>query len=129
MISFNDYKKPNGDIDWAAHEAALVAAGEVCSQCGTYIIRLFGKPSGPTLCGSCKALIEDNDEVSSGSFVRCPACGNQMDACEPELYEDGSHDVTCDECDHEFEVETNISFSFTSPARLEAKPEPEEAKP
>jgi DNA-directed RNA polymerase subunit RPC12/RpoP len=115
----DDYKKPNGDIDWNSYHAAQKASGEVCSQCGNYLV--WGK-GHPDRCGSCKAL-DDSGEVSHHSTIRCPACGHQMEASDHELYEDGAHDVVCGECDHEFEVEVSISFTFTSPARKEEEAE------
>lgn len=31
------------------------------------------------------------------------------------LYEDGDHDVFCEDCGHEFMVTTYVSYSFCSP--------------
>lgn len=59
MISFNDYKKPDGSVDWRAHKAAQLVAGWVCSRCSQYIIWLLGDPSGAKPCNSCKRLGED----------------------------------------------------------------------
>jgi hypothetical protein len=121
MIDFKSFKKPGGNTDWTAYRGAQVAAGEVCQKCHQHIFSFFGIPTaGPRLCGECKALAEDAGEVNSSSYVRCPACGHQMgtNGFDGELHSDGTHDVSCGECDHDFEVTTNVSFSFESPARL-----------
>ena len=117
MIRIDDYKTENGDIDWAACRAAQKAAGATCSRCGRY---LFGAEGSPQECFSCLSL-DKPEEVAHDSTVRCPDCGYTWDVhngdyCE--LFEDGEHNVTCQECDHDFEISTSVSWSFRSPPRL-----------
>jgi len=123
ITSLESFKLANGNYDWTAYRAAQKANGEICTDCGAYTV--WGK-GHPDRCGDCKRL-EEPGETTHHSLIRCPKCGHQMEigSCElGELYEDGSHDVSCQNCDHDFEVSTQISFSFTSPARI-----PEEKKP
>ena len=118
MNRISDHKKEDGSIDWESYRAAEkienqieVNEGKRCSDCGRYIIFAKGYPS---LCGDCKSLRRDSDSVTHNRFVRCPECRETM---EPEdIYEEGSHDIYCEHCDHEFTVITHISFSFKSPA-------------
>ena len=103
--------------DFKAYHNAQVANGEMCSQCGAFLFKNKGRP---TLCGDCYCMENNTEEVDHSEKVRCPNCGNQMEASdEPHLCEDGEHDVWCDECDFEYRVITSISYSFESPARLE----------
>jgi DNA-directed RNA polymerase subunit M/transcription elongation factor TFIIS len=114
-----EHHKKNGEIDWSSYRAAQKANGEICTKCGGYV-SVFGGVGHPDECASCKSLGEP-EEVTHADIIRCPACGHEMkvsDFDSGELYGDGEHDVTCDECDHEFEVSTSVSYSFQSPARL-----------
>lgn len=134
MISFADYKGPDGAVDWKRYNAARqaeiaaeVAAGKWCSRCGHYL--LFAK-GHPDKCFACKAL-DKPSECEHHKFIRCPACGRTFDPSEQDyysLYKDGEHRITCGDCNHQFEISTRTSYTFTSPARLEpaAAPEPEE---
>ena len=50
-------------------------------------------------------------------FVICPHCGYAIPADLPyedfpELYEDGSHEIDCPECEKQFILETNVSYSY-----------------
>lgn len=61
-------------------------------------------------------------EVSHGDYIRCPACGSRIvvhDGDSYELLSDGEHEVMCNECEFEFEITTDVTYAFTSPARLE----------
>ena len=114
MIQMDDFRKPDGQVDWAAMREAEIAAGERCYKCGAIIMLEQGVR---TLCYNCKALLEDG-EVRHGCFVRCPACKDSwgiVDSEDYECYEEGEHKVTCGECDHTFEVTTSVSYTFTSP--------------
>jgi len=116
----DDFKQPDGNTDWSAYTKAQVASGERCSKCGSYI--LFG--SGyPQECSPCKHLQDDKDEVTHDDLVRCPACGRTFDprGDDYEVYSEGENDVTCPSCEREFTITTEVSYSFTSPARLEEK--------
>jgi len=115
-IRSEDFKKPNGSTDWDAYTKAKVAAGEVCSSCGEYIVS-GAYPKGPRTCGSCQQLIMCKDSVQHDHFIRCPKCGDYWDpmAEEDDVFSDGQHAVCCNKCDHEFEVTTTVTYTFESP--------------
>ena len=59
---------------------------------------------------------EDPDTFSS-DFVICPYCGHAIPTDLgytdfPEIYEEGEHKLTCPECDKDFVMETNVSYSW-----------------
>ena len=129
-FSIDDFKKPNGDIDWTAYHEAEVQAGERCMKCRSHIFAsmfrgIFGgkdREYGPQLCGSCKSLTDDEDhEVTHDDYIRCPHCGHLDQISDwdcdyyREKYEDGEHTVYCSECEKEYEITTHCSFSYTSP--------------
>ncbi len=125
MISFADYKKPDGSVDWEryrvaqrAEREAEVNAGKWCSRCGHYL--LFAK-GHPNKCQECKSLDEPG-EVQHHKFIRCPKCGRSFDPSDADYYSvygDGEHKVTCGDCSHQFEISTRVSYTFTSPAKLD----------
>jgi hypothetical protein len=122
ITSISDHKLADGTLNWESYRLAQKANGEICSKCGGYT-SIFGGKGHPDQCPSCKSMDEPS-EATHHSTIRCPACGHQMDVRDMErgeLYEDGEHDVTCNECEHEFEVSTSVSFSFESPARVAPK--------
>jgi hypothetical protein len=121
MVSFSDFKGPDGHIDWPAVRAAEVAAGERCYQCKRLSIPSRGYRA---LCASCGALA-DPYEVVHSNMIRCPDCG--VARIVEDLYQEGTHSVTCYECDYEFTVECTVSYSFTSPARLPDEPEDDDS--
>ena len=127
MISFEDHRGPNGNIDWAAYRKARVKAGEECWKCGTGIF-FMDRTLGPCLCVSCKQLQSSQEACSHERLIRCPRCGtvSPTDDCDmpDRIFEDGEHAVLCAHCDHEFEVTTEVSFRFTSPP-MEQKEPPE----
>lgn len=132
MISFTDFEDPvTKKIDWGAYHHAEVAAGQKCTCCGDMIYPAKGHPSR---CSSCEDLDAD-PEVRHDHLIRCPACGNHWKPQDTEDYktahEDGDHEVNCPECDHEFTVTTSVSYTYTSPARLQDPPEaePEDQEP
>ena len=127
MISIDDFRKEDGRTDWTAFYRARKEAGEICRQCSSCII--FS--SGPGLCNECRHMRDSTIEVEHSRYVRCPKCQDKFSARESEmyeLYEEGGHEILCQECDHEFEVVTNVSYSFRSPelAKEEATPPSEE---
>jgi hypothetical protein len=101
MIRIADHIGPDGRVDWDAYRAAQRANGDRCFVCGAMI--LFG-PGHLDRCNACKALDEDRDEVTVRE--------------EYDLFQDGTHELACDECGHEFEVTTDVSYSFRSPELL-----------
>jgi DNA-directed RNA polymerase subunit RPC12/RpoP len=122
-VTLADHEKPDGNIDWDSYHKAQKENGERCYRCGEYI--LFGT-GYQQLCHSCKNLDEEDGEVESQSFLRCPHCGHQHQV----TYEDGihdgdSHDIFCEACDKTYEITTRMEFYFTSPP-LEKKEAPKE---
>lgn len=117
-----DFALPEGGHDWAAYYAAQIAKGEKCYQCHALIYNASGER---TLCYECRQLETDRDEVWHESFIRCPKCGNLDLISEwdddyfKEKYEDGDHEVECMECEHRYEIGTNVSYSYTSPPMIE----------
>lgn len=115
MLSYKDFTTTEGKTDWAALEAARVAHGESCKECRG--IRLFA--DGPGLCSDCENL-KGNNETRHRSRIRCPHCGHIQKAVgddDYERYQDGEHTVTCYECNKDYEIETHVTYSFTSPPR------------
>jgi hypothetical protein len=53
----------------------------------------------------------------------CPHCGSAQNVQRNEwwsLYEEGEHEVTCTNCDNDFNVSTRVSYSFNT----DEQPEP-----
>lgn len=66
-----------------------------------------------------KSQGDDGDccEFWGNDEPKCPHCGANCPVSENEwyeLYEEGEHEVTCPDCDMDFIVSTNVSFSFTT---------------
>lgn len=124
MPEINDYKKADGSFDSTAYHAAYRAEhkarqdkGELCSQCGAFMLWPTG---APRRCGECKAM-DLKEELRHSMELRCPACGHHWrpgDEDDYEVFQEGTHGVICSNCDHEFDVETAVSYSFTSPERI-----------
>jgi len=118
-INYDDFRKEDGFIDWAALHAWERAHGERCMRCGRGI--LFPRASsGPALCPDCRELDTRVDEVEHPSLIRCPNCEKQMRVfgdydIDTDLLYEGEHDVSCDECGHDFVVSTRVEYFFTSP--------------
>lgn len=114
-----DHENKDGEINWETYHAAESANGEKCRQCGKFILFATGHP---TSCDDCKGLDAHSttQDADHGKFVRCPACGHTMDTNDEmhELYEEGEHEVYCGACDYQFEISTQVSFTFTSPPML-----------
>lgn len=116
MVNLDNYKKEDGRYDWNAYHRAQVNAGERCTACRQIII--FGN-GYPSKCNDCERIQEDADEVSHDSRIRCPKCRHTSPIDDRyELYSEGEHDVSCDECGHDFQISTYVSHSFRSPALL-----------
>lgn len=118
MISMKDFEDEKGHVDWKAYREAEEKAGEICFKCGTYIHSLT---SEYTQCGECKRL-DKKEEVYHTRFIRCPKCEHLFTPDEErwpgvarDLYEDGEHEVCCQECEHQFEISTQVTYEFQSP--------------
>ena len=132
MISIADFKGADGAVDWNKYHAAKkiehdreVNEGRWCSRCGQYL--LFAKGHRDQ-CVSCKSL-DKPEECQHSRFIRCPACGRSFDPSEQDyysVYREGEHQVMCGDCNHQLEISTRVTHTFTSPARIAAAPEPEE---
>jgi len=126
IVSYSDFKRPDGSIDWGAFHREDVAAkkldtndGVYCSHCGAYI----GGPVGyPQVCNQCQSLTHVSELIHS-RLVRCPHCAQEIRPSEANasgrsgLFEPGLHEVVC-VCAYHFTVETHVSYSFVSPALL-----------
>ena len=60
---------------------------------------------------------ESDIDTFSNSYIICPYCGNALDTCYgyedfPELYEEGDHELECNECGKTFIMETMVSYSY-----------------
>lgn len=107
-----------------------IDSGENCSRCGIWIFTLNGGPGHRRECIACRAISEDRGEVSHTKYIRCPKCGeswNPWEGDDYDVFEEGPSSVTCGECDHEFEVTTTVSYTFTSPERVAEPEDGEEA--
>lgn len=123
MVDFDDYKDDKGNTDWTAYHKAKVKIGEECLKCGK-LIHLEGidTPGHPEECRDCKELCTEDGEVTHNDFIRCPACRNQMRIMggdDYDSYGEGEHEIMCDGCEFEFEITTEVTYTFTSPAILE----------
>lgn len=128
MIRISDYMTPEGKTDWKAYDQARKDSGEACYKCGHYI--LFGK-GYRQMCDACTSLHRGGrgEVYSNRSGIRCPKCGfashDPYDFSD-DIYQEGTHELTCSRCDHEFEIETHVEYSWTSPAMIEEDEESED---
>lgn len=55
---------------------------------------------------------EDEPDTFSSDYIVCPYCGNAIGEEDlidyPELYEDGEHELLCEECGKKFKVDTMV---------------------
>lgn len=119
-------KNPDGSTDWKKYNElqaeelqARKDKGEVCQRkrCNRFILWAKGQPQ---TCDDCKNL-DKQDELHHPSDVRCPKCGYHWrigEADDYERYGEGEHEVTCLECEFEFEITTWVSYTFVSPKRV-----------
>jgi len=117
MVRMDDYKTESGSIDWKSYREAQVQAGERCVDCGAYMFS-FRASEGARSCNECRDLLA-TAKVNHSRYVRCPKCGHKFNPSESEcyeLYEEGEHEVFCDECEHDFTISTHVSYNFESPA-------------
>lgn len=99
-----------------------------CDTCGKETDML----SWETTCWKCRdekelnrikneiAEAEPGDEVDtfSSQYVICPYCGTEIEAriygyCDfPEAYEEGDHEIRCDECGKTYKLSTEVTYSW-----------------
>jgi len=93
-----------------------------CSNCGGLII---GHIWPNRSCYDCHELETEDGEVTNHERIRCPKCGHQEDVFESEKYhlakEDGG-ETSCGECGHDYFVNCYITYTFTSPERIQDVP-------
>lgn len=122
-VKIDDYEGPNGTVDWQAYRKASIENGEKCRDCGAFIM----SPSGhPSWCYDCNDARSNTGEINHNRMVRCPACRYMWAPGEHDDYEllsDEEHEVNCYECNHEFTITTNVSYSFDSPPLLNTEEE------
>mgnify|MGYP001851664449 CR=1 FL=1 len=62
------------------------------------------------------SIDEGEPDTFSSDYIVCPYCGNAIDAEDlvdyPELYEDGEHELLCEECSKTFKVDTMVSYEW-----------------
>lgn len=137
MTDFEKCRLPDGTFDHKKYDelrkqenAERKAKGELCQlpNCNRFIMWSSGLPQ---TCGACKSL-DNPEELHHDDHIRCPKCGRHWNVFDGESYElqaDGEHDVTCPDCNHEFEIVTTVRCSFQSPERMkEAEAETDERK-
>lgn len=97
----------------------LISNGTLCYKCNSFI-----SPRGMEkwLCYDCRNLENNKEVCDHNKYVRCPKCNfywKPESSEDYELLKEGAHNVICSYCEHEFEVETSITYTFTSPALVE----------
>lgn len=65
------------------------------------------------LCFKCEGVIT---EVDCEDEVFCPYCGleHEADGEDDAFYVEGEHIFVCHECNKEFLVDTNVSYSYST---------------
>jgi hypothetical protein len=120
VIKMEDFRREDGNVDWPEYRKARVAAGEECPECSGF--NPHAKGAGPQLCYDCRSLREDRGEVSHDRCIRCPKCGEVRDEDLPG--DDGSHEMSCDSCGHDYTIKVLVSWTYVSPP-MEDDPESE----
>lgn len=125
MPNLDACKKDDGSTDWAQYNQLQreemderKAKGKICQRNGCNRFVMWSK-GVPQTCEDCKRL-DKPEELHHPSDVRCPKCGHHWrigDGDDYEVYGEGTHDLTCPECETDFEVTTWVSHTFVSPAR------------
>ena len=119
----DDYKKPDGHINFKAYHQAQKDAGERCRQCGGYM--LTGIEGVPRTCVSCQCLNTNFDqEVAHEHYIRCPKCHMTFDVhnyasqCdEYDIYQQhDEYEVCCIYCEFCFFITVDVTYTFYSPA-------------
>jgi Zn ribbon nucleic-acid-binding protein len=98
----------------------------LCKECGSATFPpILGNGPAKDICYDCKQIAEDDGEIVTGDKARCPKCRHTMSIHDDNShwYEDGGHDVTCDNCGYDFRIVSSISVSIESPKMLPAPKE------
>jgi transposase-like protein len=101
-------------------EVLAMTENKKCAVCGKEVYLLSWETKCPS-CGRKDYIVKKSIETAENGYsyceedIYCPHCGKCHEVYswyDDELYEDGEHDFTCEDCDEEFTVITNISYSF-----------------
>ncbi len=117
-ILLSSFEKEDGSIDWAGYQKAKIDNGERCYQCSSFILFANGYKR---LCARCNEMQSIEGMVTHNNRVRCPKCRKEMGVQDYELYElyeEGEHLISCQNCDCDFNVETEVNYTFKSPELL-----------
>lgn len=92
-----------------------------CPRCGG--LRFYFRSPAPEFCGDCMAMMQSVESVTHERRLRCPHCRHEkpIPDYEGKEYQEGDHDITCDECERDFEFITHIQYRWESPA-LKSEP-------
>jgi len=118
MIKINDFIDKSRVVQWAQYKKAKRDAGEECYKCSGFIPYHYTATPGPAMCGSCKNLENNPGQVFSERLVRCPTCSHQQEIDtydDYSVYEEGEHEVMCNNCEEEYTISTSITYTFKSP--------------
>ena len=110
-----DHRSEDGNINWASYKKAQKENGEYCYKCGALIV--LGRGGYRRSCYQCDEL-RNGSSVTHNKFIRCPKCELSFSPYDSECYEllsEGEHSIHCIECNHCFEIETSVQYSFRSP--------------
>jgi len=92
-----------------------------CTTCRQQRFKGILQGQGP-VCDYCKRFKRERWAYHP-SHVRCPKCEHVEEAipdCDyADLYEDGEHEFTCNECNYVYTIETHVKIEFESPPLLE----------
>lgn len=120
-IKMEDFRGADGQVDWSALNKARIENGEQCYRCSRGFM-IFAK-GHRELCQTCKRFDSNDGEVDHHEYIRCPKCKARQtidyDSHGSEVYQEGDHEVMCNQCDYRFTIETTVSYSFESPALLD----------
>lgn len=93
-----------------------------CNECGALIHHFSDQPPHQP-CFQCRHKDDVGKTWDSDTRVRCPACGCDEPAMDWDgsLHEEGSHEISCGHCGHQYTIETTVTFNFCSPERMEGE--------
>ena len=83
----------------------IALVGDICSECRS-----------KRNANNIKNQIE-NGKINSTEFendIFCPYCGEIYDDYDSEFYEDGEHEVSCQNCECNFLLETDVLYHFST---------------
>lgn len=117
QIKQSDFTDDGGFVDREGFWEARKKNGELCQTCEKQVVPHRG---APVECSDCVEAKSSAGIIQHTELVRCPKCGHLFEPAEADqydLFDHGQHIGWCPECEHEFEVKTDVSYIFTSPRR------------